>query len=294
MKCLCAVFLIVFLCAGCTQEQPAEGVPVTIYTQERISDHSALANYTIYSREEAEIWKVALNAVLIGTDEFPSVFSPDVTVLSAYLENGTANITLSQEAATLYGYALTLARACIALTLDGLNGIDSVNLAIDGQPPEIFTANDFILGPLVTDGAEHNITLYFSNAEGTQTISENRTLIVRETDTVDRYLHYILEELIAGPNTPGALPVIPEGTELLTIIITGEFCTINLSGEFITNAPNNGLFAHMTLSCLVRSITSQQGISYVSLMVDGQPLDIYFDIDISEPISALESDWLVG
>ncbi|MCL1807618.1 MAG: GerMN domain-containing protein [Oscillospiraceae bacterium] len=277
--------LFLLLIAGCGRGNPAkQGTPVSVYALGGSDGRSALAEMTRYCPEGEELLEFVLNEVLQGAD---SPFPSGVDATDFELEDGMAAVTLSEEAASLEGFALTLARAGLVLTLTGLDGIDVVVLTIEGATSEPVTlrASDFVLSPLVLADTERSIVLYFSDQTGETVMAETRTLVVRETDTVAWYVRYVIDELIKGPQKAGLQAVMPEGTTLLSVFPEGDVWTVNLSNEFAANAGNNGISARMTLHCLVRSVTTQPEISAMRLWVDGQSIDSYGDVDTSEPLT---------
>jgi germination protein M len=271
---------------GCYTEPPETGTPVRVYALAEPDGRLALADYMPSCPEGGVLWEFALEQVLLGGGG-RSPFPPGVTVTESALEGGVATVTLSEEAASLTGFALTLARACVVLTLTGLDGIDGVTLLIEGQisEPAVLRASDFLVDSLVLEDTERVIMLYFADQTGEQAILDTRTLIVRETDTLVWYLDFMLKELIAGPKKAGLRPVLPEGTRLLSVLVEGGVCTVNFSHEFVSGGENGGVSRRMTLYCLVRSVTAQPGVSSLKLLVDGQPLEVYGTIDTSEPLT---------
>ncbi len=288
MKRVSAITLSLFLLlAGCAADQPQEGTPVTIYTLGRAEDRSALREETLYCPPGEAERDFALKNLF--SPEY-SAFPPGTTARDVTVNNGVVSVTLSEDAEELSDLRLTLARACAVLTLTELDGVSAVRF-ISEEQDILLRADDFILGSLVLSNTEQNVTLYFSNAEGTRTASETRILVVRETDTADRYLNYILEELIAGPRNAELRPVFPVGTRLLSVIVNGTDCTVNLSGEFLTS--REGIPPPLTLTCLLRSVTAQEGIESLTLWIDGQPIGNYFGIGTSAPLTRENAVWLL-
>jgi spore germination protein GerM len=282
-----AAAAILLLLAGCGRSAPEAGTPVTVYALGEPDDRAALVGHIRICPEDRTLWKFALEEVIAGAGG-RSPFPPGVTVTKAELEEGVVSIVLSGEAAPLTGIALTLARACVVLTLTGLDGIDGAALRIEGQPPEpvFLRASDFVLGSLVLPETERAITLFFADETGEQAVTETHTLVVRETDTLDFYLHYMLEQLIEGPRTPEFKPVLPEGTRLISVSVEGSVCTVNFSAEFVTGAEGSAVSPDMILHCLVRSVTAQPGVSSLRLLADGRPLEKYGTADTSQPLTA--------
>jgi germination protein M len=227
----------------------------------------------------------ALEGVLNGGGG-RSPFPAGVTVIDSELRDGVISVLLSEEASSLAGFALTLARAAVVLTLTELDeGIDGVRLSVAGQPADlsVFRASDFVLGELVLGDTERRIVLFFPDETG-RAVSESHTLVVRETDTADFYVRYMLEELIKGPRTPGLKPVFPEGTRLLGVYLEGGVCAVNFSHEFLSGADGMAVSAGMILHCLVRSVTAQPGVSAVRLLIDGQSPEMFGATVTTQPL----------
>ncbi|MDR1693157.1 MAG: GerMN domain-containing protein [Oscillospiraceae bacterium] len=277
----CLLFIV--YCFGCAEQTPTPGIPVTVHTLAGSEDRFPL-------REEIRICPEGEDPLRFALGELSELFPNGLDADGAALQDGILRIAFAGETDKLVGLPLTLARACVVLTLTGLDGVDEVLLASGGQE-QLFRADDFVLGSLVLTDTEQNVTLYFADIGGECTAAETRTLIVQETDTVERYLNYILEELIAGPQRSGLLPVFPEGTKLLSVIVSGRDCIVNLSRDFLTLREDGS--PALTLTCLYRSVTAQEGIESLTLWIDGQPQNIYFGLDTSEPLTDENTAWLL-
>ena len=283
MKRVIAMLSILFILTGCINETP-KGTPVKVYILAGSESRTALDEVTLHCPEGEDVPLFAAESALNGGGLAP--FPGKVKSFS--VNDGTAAVLISEEAASLTGYALTLAKACIVLTLTGLDGIESVELTIEGQNTVTLGAHDFVRGALVLAGTERNIALFFADSEGESSVQDTRILVVRETDTMDWYLRYMLEEMIAGPRKSGLLPVLPEGTRLLSVFIEGGVCSVNFSGEFVNGAREDAVSHLLTLECLVLSVTAQPGVSHLRLLADGQILENYGGIDTSEPLTMSE------
>jgi germination protein M len=258
------------------------GTPVTVFLLSGPDELTVLKEELRYCPEGSDLNTFALNQAL----------PPGVTAEDFTLDGTIATVTLSENAAPLEKFSLTAVRACIVLTLTALDGIDGVIILIEGQvsEPAVLRASDFIHGSLVLADIEWPYTLYFADQGTGRPAAETRTRTVRETDTVDWYLRYILEDLIKGPQTEGLLPILPEGTELLSVLISeGSICTVNFSGDFLSNADDTGITPELTLRCLIRSVTAQPGITALRLQVDGQPLERYGSFDTSRALTAADA-----
>jgi len=283
MKKFIAALSLLFLLTACAADPPWAGTPVTVYVLGGTVGHTALDEIILSCPEGEDLPLFALEAALSGAGR--SAFPEGTRVVEFSTYSGAATVVISEEAAALTGFSLTLARACVVLTLTGLPGIDSVEIAIEGEEAVSLGASDFVPGALVLGDTERSIVIYFADETG-RAVPETRTLVVRETDTLNWYLFYMLEEMIAGPRREGLLPVLPDGTRLLSVSTEGGVCSVNFSGEFVSGG--GAVSPSMTLYCLTRSVTAQPGVSALRLLTDGQALESYGGIDISEPLTASE------
>jgi germination protein M len=284
MKKFIAALSLLFLTA-CAAEPAQAGTPVTVYVLGESEGYAALDEVILFCPEGEYLPLFALEAALSGGGG-RSPFPEGTAVSEFSVEGGAALVVISAEAAALTGFPLTMARACVVLTMTGLDGIERVEFKVEGQEAVSLGASDFVRGALVLEDTEHSISIYFAGGAGVRAVPETRTLVVRETDTLEWYLYYMLEEMIAGPRREGLLPVLPEGTRLLSVSMEGGVCGVNFSGDFVYG--DSPVPPFMTLYCLVRSVTAQPGVTALRLLADGQVLESYGGIDISGPLTVTE------
>lgn len=110
------------------------------------------------------------------------------------------------------------------------------------------------------------ITLYFPDQQADQVHPEIRNLMVIDGGVA----RAAVLGLIRGPQSPGLVPSIPEGTELLDIRIANKICTVDFSNEFITNHSGGSAGELMTLSSIVKTLTQFDTIDKVQILVEGK------------------------
>lgn len=83
------------------------------------------------------------------SEELTSPFPAGTALRSERVEEGTAYVDLSEAYGGLSGAELTLADACVVLTLCQLEGIDRVYITVEGAPrpyrDQVFSPEDFLL-----------------------------------------------------------------------------------------------------------------------------------------------------
>ena len=143
---------------------------------------------------------------------------------------------------------LTLACACITLTCLELPGVESVSISaqgsqLAGQQALTMSREDLLLEDLGASLISADYILYFSD-------TDNRYLI-GQTIQVDREQEnlpaYLVERLIGGPDEAGLAETMPLGTRLLGVEVVDGVCSVNLSAEFLENAPRTDLAQRMTI-----------------------------------------------
>ncbi len=222
---------------------------------------------------------------LFAQPENPSLetaFKGGVALLSFELTDGVAHVNLSREYAELEGIALTLADACVVLTLTEFPEAAYVSITAAGGPhpsreDRMFTRDDFLLGAQGLDPRDVEFELFFAAPSGRYLESEPQSLSIRDNN----YALYMVDMLMAGPRSDDLKPVIPEGTKLLTLSVEENTCFVSFSEEFVSAAQGDADSARMTLTALANSLTGLEGIEKVELALNGVPLREYFMYDIS-------------
>lgn len=88
-----------------------------------------------------------------------------------------------------------------------------------------------------------------------------------------------VRSLLKGPQAgEELLPVVPEGTRLLGLVVTGGQAYLNLSQEFGSGTEGDGL---EPLFAIVNSLTEFPEVGRVFVMVEGRPLQTYRGLEIA-------------
>ena len=218
--------------------------------------------------------------------ELESAFNSDVRLISLEYSDGEAHVDLSAEYAAMEGISLTLADACIVLTLTQFPEIDYVWITAAGTPhPQreaaLFSRDDFLIGVLGLDPRVVDFELYFAGSDNKYLEREIQSISVRDSN----YAQYMVDMLIGGPKNERLGPVIPEGAELLALTVEEGVCYVSFSEEFVTSARGDAASTRMTLVALANSLTGLDDIERVELAIDGAPLKEYFMYDLSGGMS---------
>ena len=185
---------------------------------------------------------------------------------------------------------LTVANACLALTLCQLEGVESVSITVEGVSIPYQTLRALGENDLLLPGAEEgSITvtapLYFPAASGSALSVEYRDVVKAENGTL---AGAVLSALLEGPRYQSMRSLLPEGAELRSVLVEDSVCYVNFSGEFLSAAPQDGAEARLLLYSIVDTMCAQEGlgINSVQFLIEGEPTEFYSGISVSAPLQA--------
>ena len=208
-------------------------------------------------------------------------------MLSVSIENGLATVNLSDAYAGLSGMDLTLADACITLSLCRLSSVERVSILVEGKPLpyrewQVMAASDVLLSHMDDEVRTLRARLFFVNEKTDALAYESRTLQLHEGQTKAAA---VLDALLEGPENAGLQPVLPEGTEVVSVRVDNEVCYVSLSKEFLENIPEGLQQQKNVVYSLVKTLCSLSDIQAVQIAVEGETLEYYGGISISVPLS---------
>lgn len=213
-------------------------------------------------------------------------FPEGTQMLNVSHEPSTAVILLSEEYTRLTGIAKSVADACLAKTLFGVEGLERVAIkAADGTVTTL-TKKNIVLTDTGAQVQDTSVTLYFADVENRFLMAEERS-----TNPIDESLlpEFIVKQLIAGTTQRGYTNTIPAGTKLLSTRLSDGICTVDLSLDFTANGPKTHAEERMTVYSIVNSLTRLDAVSAVELRVDGESVGTYLHMNLHEPLRADES-----
>lgn len=220
------------------------------------------------------------------TDEtLISPFPKEIQAQAFSLDNGVLTITLDDSFSKLNGIGYTVASACLTKTMTQIKGVSSVCIETASQKQletsKPMTSMDYVCRELGAENAETTVRLYFSDPNGRYLVAEERSSTFSEASQIPGY---VMQQLIAGPEQENLLSTVPEGTRLLSIDVDeGGACVVDLSSEFLYNKPNTESTERMTVYSIVNSLTELEQIKTVRILVEGKPVGVYLDMDLTEP-----------
>lgn len=212
------------------------------------------------------------------------------TVLSgARRYGGTLELRLTRGAysPTEFDHALTY--ACLAKTGLALDGINKVQIYVRTQGGRLLdsillTESDILLYDNGT-ASDNEITLYYADEAESLLLTEKRTL--PRTDQEDLVME-VLKALVSGPQSGGMRSPLPPGTGFTEALVEDGLCKVDCNSDFGAIPPDNEQAAQLSVLSVVNTLCELDGINSVEFYIQGQKLDSYGGMDLTEPL-VLES-----
>lgn len=285
---LAAVLLLAaFAGCGAGRGDLENAQTITVYylrdSGERITE-GLLVPCTIKLDEDSDALHAALSAV---TDVPPeagcvSAFPRDVRINSYSLSEGVLTVNFNTSYRDMEPYERVFAKACLVLTLCGMDEVDYVSVFVEGAPDEELLSPDVMLFSDDDESDyERQLTLYFPDTTLTFLHMELHTLTMGQSKSV---CAYVLDELCRGPQSSGLLNPVPDGTEVISVKQTGDVCTVDLSHEFYSGRPESIAGERLAVYSIVNSLCSVNGVKAVQILIDGTRYERYGHIEISSPL----------
>lgn len=284
---LLAFVLTVGLCA-CSAGQKEEGSRFRLWFITNPSLGSVSLGTEEYSG--AQTVPALVEALLAGPSAESGLVSPipEGVSLQGWEQSSRAvQVDLSHPYNELSGVDLTLADYCIALTLTQLDGVDGVRITVNGvelpqRSRQLLRPGDVLFSGAEEEPVELIATLHFRRAGGNELGAELR--IFRLTESESAALA-VLQALVAGPQEEGLTALLPEAVTAYSAREENGICYADFSAELLEYVPEAEEEQQLVVRSIVDSLCSLGYVHSVQLMVEGQPLERYGLLDVSEPLS---------
>ena len=249
----------------------------------------AAERVTVEGEDTLSVARVLLEKLLEGPTEegFKSTLPSGTKLQSLELQGRRAVVDLSGPYATLSGISLTLADYAITLTLTQLQDIQAVEITVRGREiayrdQQIFTGRDVLLYPEEDVISTVTVELYFLTEEG-ELARERRELQLYEGDT---QVGAVAAALMDGPRGKNLKKVFPENFRVRSAWQEDEVCYVNLSSTVLEKYPEMDPIAiEKALQAIGKSMYSLGSVSETRYLVDGEFMQTYGSVDISQPYS---------
>ena len=288
LLCLAAVLVL----AGCAPAEQGEG-DYLIYGRTALEtsgggDAIGAWRSTAMGEPAERVASALVHQILApGEEGYESPLPQGTRLLSLHIENGLATVDLSAQYAGLSGVDLTIADACITLTLCQMPAVERVCILAQGNPlpyrlRQTMTADEVLLSGRDEEVRTLRARIFFADAQTGALGSESRTIQMYEGQT---RAMAVVEALLAGPESEGLLSVIPDGVDVLSVRTEEGVCYVNFSQEFLEMVPHSLQEQENVVYSVVKSLCSVSDIEAVQLVVEGETAAYYGGIAIGAPLS---------
>lgn len=290
--CLAAVLLLSALCA-CTPSALEETYFRLWYLSDFTEDPLGKTEIPDWGTEtyagRMEIPDV-MNALLAGPGESGGLTSPipeGTQLLGWSLEGSIAQVDLSGEYGRLSGVDLTLADYCITLTLTQLEGVDSVRITVEGaevpgRAQRVLRESDVLFSGAEEEPVELTAALCFRRIGGNELGEELR--IFRLTESQSATLA-VLQALLAGPQEAGLVAILPPELAVYSARVEAGVCYADFSSLLLEKIPDSAEEQQLVIRSIVESLCSLGHVQAVQILVEGEPLPWYGQVDVSNPLN---------
>lgn len=284
---LLAAVLLFGLCA-CSFVQDAEEDSLSLwFVSQRENGNPELKSYHYEGAADVPSMMEALLTGPAVTTGLRSAIPEGTRLLSWSVKGDLAKLDLSEPYDTLEGVALTLADYCITLTLTQLENVKNVHITVNGRDvsrrgKQIFSASDVVLSGAEEEPVELTAALCFRRIGGNELGEELRVFRLTESQSATLA---VLQALLAGPTEPGLQALLPQGVEVYSARVEAGVCYADFSAALLTDVPVSLEQQRLVLDSIVESLQSLGHVQAVQILVEGEPLSDYGQVDVSQPLS---------
>ncbi len=139
------------------------------------------------------------------------------------------------------------------------NSVNTLNQLAEYTPAQEFSDDEI---------RKTIISLYFKNIETNSLIAEAKAIDVKELYQ-DPYT-YLINMLISGPESEKLESAIPEGTKVNSCSLKGNTVYVDLSKEFVDNAPSGITEESMAVYSIVNTLTELNEVSGIKILINGE------------------------
>ena len=303
LKLITAIFVALsFVVSGCSllgESKPEDttnkpsGVSVNYYYLEKTTSllKSEVKNVPDGSVEDMVEYVISTIKDAPVNENYNNVIPKNVEFKSHILKDKALVLNLSGEYNELKSGEELLARAALVWTFTEIEGVDSVEIKVNGNP--LMKTNGGEIGPMKREDVvidtivetqptnEEMLTLYFGDDNATKLEKEIRKVSVNPNHPVERY---VVEQLIAGPAVKGHISTIPSETKIRDIKTADGICYLDLSADFVNKHNGGSTGELMTIFSIVNSLCELEHIDTVQFLIEGEKQDEYKGhIEFSNP-----------
>ena len=147
---------------------------------------------------------------------------------------------------------------------------------------QVLTAQDIFLSGAEEEPVYLGINLWYPRSGGEGLGVEYRSILKEEGASTAQTL---LDAWLEGPQYDSLLPCAPEGTHVHSAVVSEGVCTVDLSGEFVQNAPADPQEARRMIYALVNTLGELERVDSVLILCQGEPLGELGGVSLAMPLA---------
>lgn len=272
------IVMLIFSLSACV----SDSVSYTVYYKNAdgdtlIGEKRKMENGKDASKEEVIAFLIEQLSKSPKTDGGINVLPDGTALLDAKISGETAYVNISDKYYLNKDVDELLSRVAIVNTLCGIEGIENVEIKIEGKALVstttgaeigILSRSDIANGPQDKDVTEkETVVIYFPDQDGEYLVAERREIEVQASLSVERL---IISELAKGPENKELVQVIPSEIKVISTETKDGVCFVNLSSDFADKIAGSSTSTTMALYSIVNSLTELDGIDSVQVLIDGK------------------------
>lgn len=270
------LFMLVLL-AGCQSKEEKEGKGPFLYYVNMEGTALEKESYEIKEKTtEKAVEKMLEKLAETPEDiEVKASIPSKVKIKKVEVKANEVHIYMNEKYKELEEVEEILCRASVVQSLTQIEGIEKVTFYIGEEP--LKTKSGDIVGFMNADSfvrdtknalkssQQTTLTLFFPNEKGDRLISE-KVNVRYSGDTSTEKL--VIEQLMKGPETSGAKPLLSPQVKVLNVSIKDGICYVNFDKQFLEQKYD--VDSRVTIYGIVNSLISNGKASRVQIAVEGK------------------------
>lgn len=291
IKKYCPLFLLLILSGilwGCNDSGDTESIDkYQLYYVNTEGTKLVTVNYESKSNEKTELVSELIAYMNLERKGYITALPSgvDISYYNIYDDKVVLNYTSSY--LDMDSISELFVRAAIVLTLTQIEGIDYVEINIEGQPlgksngevVGLMKSSDFIdkVGKTINNYENITINLYYANRTGNKLVKRSYSGIYDSSEPLEKF---VVEKLIEGPTQEGAYRSLPKYVQLLGISTKDGICYVNFDISI-----NNTVYSvkdEVMIYSIVNSLLEIPYINQVQISINGESnIELHDNISLS-------------
>lgn len=195
------------------------------------------------------------------------------------LQNKILTVKFGKSVETISSMEKSLTAACLVYTMTQLPEV--TGLCLPEFSGAVLRPNNFMLLDDTAISDEMLLRLYYSDESGRYLRAETRNHQFQEQESVPTYA---IRQLLQEPENEENRRALPQGTRIYWSRMDDSECIINLSEEFLSNAPKTHLKARAAVFSIVNTLTELPNLECVQFLCAAVPVKNYAGLDLTQPL----------